>query len=74
MDELFRAEIIPVAVAYGRVYLLAALDLQKAFAESMRLVGSLDLKAVITYLRSSDLAADESRREKDVVLTTVHKA
>jgi ATP-dependent DNA helicase UvrD/PcrA len=74
VDELFRAQIIPVAVAYGREYLMAALDMQKAFAESMRLVGDLDLKAVITYLRSSDLAADESRREKDVVLTTVHKA
>jgi ATP-dependent DNA helicase UvrD/PcrA len=74
VDELFRAQIIPVAISYGRDYLMAALDLQKAFAESMRLVGGLDLRAVITYLRSSDLSADESRREKDVVLTTVHKA
>jgi DNA helicase-2/ATP-dependent DNA helicase PcrA len=74
VNTLFRKQIIPVAVSYGREYLLAALDLQKAFAESIRFVGELDLDAVITYLRSSDLAADESQKEREVVLTTVHKA
>lgn len=74
VDRLFRRQIIPVAVSYGREYFLAALDLQKAFAESIRFVGELDLGSVVTYLRSSDLAADESQTEKDVILTTVHKA
>lgn len=73
-DELFLRHIIPVAVSYGREYLLAARDMQEAFSESIRLLGEVNLKAIVTYLKSSELAADESHREKDVVLTTVHKA
>ena len=74
VDELFRDQIVPVAVSYGREYLLAALDLQKAFSESMGALGGADLDSVIAYLKSSEPAADESAREKGVVLTTVHKA
>ncbi len=74
VDDLFRRQIIPVAVAYGREYLLAALDLQKSFAESINVLGEIDLDAVITYLRSTDLAVDESQKEGDVIVTTVHKA
>ena len=73
-DELFLRHIIPVAVSYGREYLLAARDMQEAFSESIRLLGEVNLKAIIAYLKSSEMAADESHREKDVVLTTVHKA
>ena len=74
VDELFRDQIIPVAVSYGREYLLAALDLQKAFSESMSALGGADLNGVMAYLKSAEPAADESTREKGVVLTTVHKA
>jgi DNA helicase-2/ATP-dependent DNA helicase PcrA len=74
VDALFRSQVIPVAIAYGREYMLAALDLQKAFAESINVLGEIDLDAVVTYLRSADLATDESQKEGDVVVTTVHKA
>ena len=73
-DELFLRHIIPVAVSYGREYLIAARDMQEAFSESIRLLGEVNLRAIITYLKSSELAADESHREKNVILTTVHKA
>jgi DNA helicase-2/ATP-dependent DNA helicase PcrA len=74
VDRLFRERIVPAAVPHGREYLVAALSLQKAFAESFSLIGKIDLPSVLAYLRACDLAADESQREKDVVLTTVHKA
>ena len=73
-DELFASYIMPVAVSYGREYLLAVRDMQKAFSESISLLGELNLNAIITYLKASELAIDESQREKNVILTTVHKA
>ena len=74
VDTLFRRQIIPVAISYGREYLLAAVSLQKAFAESINVVREIDLDGVVAYLTSCDLAADEFQRRKEVILTTVHKA
>jgi len=74
VDTLFRRQIIPVAISYGREYLLAAVSLQKAFAESINVLGEIDLDGVVAYLTSCDLAADEFQRRKEVILTTVHKA
>ncbi len=74
MDRLFEERLIPTALAYGREYFLAALGLQKAFAESMKVLEHADLDSVATYLRSCDLTPDESQKDKDVILTTVHKA
>ena len=74
MDRLFEKRLIPTALAYGREYFLAAVGLQKVFAESMRVLEQTDLDSVAAYLRSCDLTPDESQKDKDVILTTVHKA
>lgn len=74
VDRLFEKRLIPTALAYGREYFLAALGLQKVFAESMHVLKRADLDSVAAYLRSCDLTPDESQKDKDVVLTTVHKA
>ncbi|MCI0504417.1 ATP-dependent helicase [Candidatus Micrarchaeota archaeon] len=74
VNALFRTRILPVATAYGKEYLLAALAMQKAFNEALSALDKISYWEVISYLKSSDLLVDESDVEKKVVLTTVHKA
>lgn len=71
---LFKEKIIPLAVTYGKEYLFAALSLQEACAEAIRLLDEKNLDAFAAYLESSDLLAQESDIEQKVVLTTIHKA
>ncbi len=74
VNTLFKTRIIPVSVAYGKEYLLSSLALQDAFAEAMKVMEEINLGNLMVYLKASDLLADESNIEKQVILTTVHKA
>jgi hypothetical protein len=64
VDRLFEERLIPTALAYGQEYFLSALGLQKAFAESMRVLERTDLDSVVAYLRSCDLTPVESPKDK----------
>lgn len=74
INSLFTNRILPVAVAYGKEYLLATLAIHKSFNETMSVLDKISFREVINYLKASDTMADESDIEKQVVLTTVHKA
>lgn len=74
LNSLFVQKITPVAVIYGKEYLLAALNVQKAFTEAVYELQDINLKNFIDYLDSSDLLKNESDVEGKIVVTTVHKA
>ncbi len=74
VNTLFKEKIIPVAVSYGKEYLLAAIKVQEAYQEAMRVLENKTLHSLAIYLESSDLLSDEFNSEKQVTLTTVHKA
>jgi DNA helicase-2/ATP-dependent DNA helicase PcrA len=71
---IFNEKVMPVSLAYGREYLLAALNVQEALQEALKFVEDVNLKNLIDYLESSNLLTDGSEIEKQIVLTTVHKA
>jgi len=72
--SVFNERVMPVSIAYGREYLLAALNIQEALREGLKFIDNVNLKNLIDYLESSDLLTDGSEVEKQVILTTVHKA
>lgn len=77
LDDLvtvFNERVMPVSIAYGREYLLAAINVQEALQEGLKFLDNVNLKNLIDYLESSDLLTDGSEVEKQVILTTVHKA
>ncbi|MBS7633644.1 ATP-dependent helicase [Candidatus Bathyarchaeota archaeon] len=74
VNKLFTRRILPVALTYGKEYLLAAIAMHKSFNETISVLDKISFKEVINYLKASDILADESDIEKQVVLTTVHKA
>jgi len=74
VNQLFRDKILPVALSYGEEYLLASLSMQQAWIEALKYVDNKDIIKIMVYLRSSDLLVDESLTEKNLILTTVHKA
>ncbi len=74
VNSLFTNRILPVAVAYGKEYLLATLAIHRSFNETLSVLDKISFREVINYLKASDTMADESDIEKQVVLTTVHKA
>ncbi len=71
---LFKEKIIPLSITYGKEYLFAALSLQDACSEALRLLEEKTLEAFSAYLESSDLLAQESDTEQKVVLTSIHKS
>lgn len=71
---LFKEKIIPLSITYGKEYLFAALSLQDACSEALRLLEDKSLEAFSAYLESSDLLAQESDTEQKIVLTSIHKA
>ena len=71
---LFKERVFPLAVCYGKEYLLAAMALQEAFVEAVKAMDEVNLHNLLSYLQASDMPADESDVEKQVVVTTVHKA
>ena len=72
--KLFNSRILPIAVTYGKEYLLAAMAMHKSLHETTSVLDTMNFNEVINYLQASDLLTDESDTEKQVVLTTVHKA
>lgn len=74
VNVLFREKIIPVCVSYGKEYIYAGITLQDAFQESLAVLAGRPLQDYTHYLESSDMLANESDTEKQVVVTTVHKA
>ncbi len=74
VNKVFKAKILPIAIAHGKEYLLAALTIHEAFNESIKLLDDISLTGVLAYLKSSDLLTNESEIEHDVVLTSIHKA
>ena len=74
INRLFRQNIIPISISYGEEYLLAALAIKNAFQEAMNVLDHKTVDNLSAFLQSTDLLASESNIEKNVVLTTVHKA
>ncbi|MBU1854252.1 MAG: ATP-dependent helicase, partial [Nanoarchaeota archaeon] len=74
INNLFNDLIMPISIHYGEEYVLASLNLQQACNEALTKLSSKNFEDVILYLKSSDLLANENAFEKDIVVTTVHKA
>ncbi|MEF8847976.1 MAG: ATP-dependent DNA helicase [Candidatus Thermoplasmatota archaeon] len=74
VSRLFQDKIIPVSVTYGEEYLLASLKLMDAFREAMRVIDDKNIDNLCVFLESCDLLTTGSGVEKNVMLTTVHKA
>ena len=72
--KLFRDLIIPVSLSYGKQYYLAAEKINGAFFESLSLLENKKLDHVFDYLHSFDHSTGEIEEEKQLVLTTIHKA
>jgi len=74
VSKVFREIIFPFSVTYGKAYLLAAMTVEKAFSEALRVISSPNLDSITAFLNSSDLLSDESGKHQKLTLTTVHKA
>ena len=74
VNTLFASRILPIAAAYGKEYFLAAIAMHQAFNEALSVMDRISFREVLNYLKASDILADESDVEKQIILTTVHKA
>ncbi len=74
VNKLFKEKIIPICISYGKEYLSAAISLQGAYKEALVVLKEKNMHSLMTYLQATDLLSQESDVEKDIVLTTVHKA
>lgn len=74
INTLFKERIIPICIGYGKEYLSAAITLQGAYQEALRVLPDKNMHSLMSYLQSTDLLSAESDVEKEIVLTTVHKA
>lgn len=74
VNRLFQKCIVPISISYGEEYLLAALSVKDAFQEAMNVIEDKTIENLSAFLQSTDLVASESHTEKNIVLTTVHKA
>lgn len=74
LKTIFEERVMPVSITYGREHLLAALNVQEALRESLEFLEDITLPNLVNYLESSDLLTDGSEIEKNIVLTSVHKA
>lgn len=74
VSRVFKEVVYPVSITYGKEYLLAAMTVEKAFSEALRVVDNPTLDNITAFLNSSDLLADESGQRQKLTLTTVHKA
>jgi DNA helicase-2/ATP-dependent DNA helicase PcrA len=74
INAVFQERIIPVSISYGEEYLLASLAMMDTFQEAMKLIEDKKIDNIAAFLESTDLLSSESNVEKNVVLTTVHKA
>jgi len=74
VNSLFRERIIPIAISYGKEYLSAAVTMQAAYQEALNVLEQKNMHSLTSYLQSTDLLSQESDVEKNIVVTTVHKA
>jgi len=74
ITTIFHERIAPVAISYGKEYFLASLAVMDAFHEAMGLIDDKRVEDIMFFLRTSDLAVNEPDIEKNIMLTTVHKA
>ena len=81
VNKLFQDKIIPICISYGKEYLSAAMTVQEAYQEALMVLpdkdiptSDKDIHALTSYLQTTDLLSRESDAEKEIVLTTVHKA
>ena len=81
VNKLFKDKIIPICISYGKEYLSAATTIQEAYQEALMVLPDKDIHAsdkdihtLTLYLQVTDLLSQESNVEKEIVLTTVHKA
>ena len=81
INKLFKEKIIPICISYGKEYLSAATTIQEAYQEALMVLpdkdihaSDKDIHALMSYLQVTDLLSQESDAEKEIVLTTVHKA
>lgn len=74
VNSVFQNVIIPVSLTYGEEYFQAALAMMESFQEAMMLIEDKKIDNIMAFLESSDLLSSESSVEKNLVLTTVHKA
>ncbi len=74
VQHLFTRHIFPIAAAYGKEYFYACVSVQKACFEALRVIPAMTAEAFFSYITTADLITGESGEEKNIVLTTVHKA
>lgn len=74
LDNIFKNNILPVAVSYGRDYTLACINIQRATIEALDLLENKTLENLCNFLQSAEQLAEEIKTENKVILTTVHKA
>jgi DNA helicase-2/ATP-dependent DNA helicase PcrA len=71
---LFKEVIVPVAIAYGKEYLLAAMTLQENITETFKVLEDVSIQNITAYLKSSDIMSQEPSVDSRVILSTIHKA
>ncbi|HHI04349.1 MAG TPA: ATP-dependent helicase, partial [Candidatus Woesearchaeota archaeon] len=74
VNMLFKERIIPICISYGKEYVSAGTAMQTAYQEAISFLSDKNMNSLVSYLQSTDLLSQESDVEKDIVLTTVHKA
>ncbi len=74
INELFKTKMLPLAVTYGKEYLLSVLNLQEAFNQALIFLDDKRYDDILTYMKISEPMTDDSDNEGDIVLTSVHKA
>lgn len=74
VNNLFINKIIPVCISYGKEYLSAAVNMQNSYQEALNMLSEKNISSLTTYLLSTDLLSQELEMEKNIVVTTVHKA
>ena len=81
VNKLFQDQIIPTCISYGKEYLSTAITIQEAYQEALMVLpdkdihaSDKDIPALTSYLQATDLLSPETDTEKEIVLTTVHKA
>ena len=74
LTGLFKELITPIAISYGRQYYCAAEEINRAFFESLDLLENKKLDYIFDYIKSFDNTTEDIEKEKQIVLTTIHKA
>lgn len=74
LNLLFEEIIIPTAISYGKEHLIAAIKMQEALIEGFLIIDDLNIDNLEVFLKSSELLSSEIEAEKQIILTTVHKA